>query len=371
MNPEQRCTAFTKIKGERSNWESYWQTLHDNWDIASEDINRTYSAGTELDFSELYDATSLNIANILPSGLMHSMTPFSGHWVKFQHKDKAINNKRAVGKWFKDAEDVVFDILSGSNFYDEVFSFYKDTAVYGTSNLYMEFDQQDVVRFRTLPIKQCYIVDDARGRTSEYYIEFEYTGAQAIDRFGSNNVAPEVREAYDSGERSGEKKKTYVLYIGPRYSRNDTKDDNASMPIQACWYDLKEKKMVQESGYMRMPAFTHRFYKRSNIAYGFSPAMMALMNSRYASTMANTQLISAMMHAQPAYAVPSDTFLQPLNFNPLQINEYDSRDPIKDKVMPLGLGGDTQVNEMMLQKQYENMKEAMFYNAFVSFQGIT
>lgn len=367
MTPEERCNTFRIKKGDRVNWESYWQTVHDYWAIETDNINRTYSPGDELDFVELYDATSLNLANILPSGLMHRMTPFSGHWIGLRHKDPMMNNKRAVGRWYKEAEDEIFYILSNSNFYDEIFSFYKDTSIYGTANIYIEPDFKDVVRFRTIPIKQCYISDDSRGRTNEYYIEFQYTKEQAIDRFGREKLGTEILDAQDGSN----KKWDFLLYIGPRYDRNDMKDDNVNMPIQASWYDQKNKSLVMESGYENMPAFTHRFYKRSNLEYGFSPAMMALMNTRYASVMAQTQLISSMMHAQPAYAVPSDTFLQPLNFNPLVINEYDSREPMKDKIIPLGLGGDVNTNEMMLQKQYDNMKEAMFYDAFVSFQDVT
>ncbi|MCK5640164.1 MAG: hypothetical protein KAJ19_05185, partial [Gammaproteobacteria bacterium] len=216
----------------------------------------------------------------------------------------------------------------------------------------------------------CYISDDARGRVYEYYIEFEYTAEQAVDRFGLNKVSDEIAKAFNTANMNS-KKYPFFLYIGPRHDRNDTKQDNQSMPIEASWFDCKAVKLMAESGYPRMPAFSHRFYKRPHEPYGYSPAMMALMDVRYANTMAATEIISAMKQASPAWAVPDEAFLQPLSFNPDDINVYDSRNLTKDQIFTLGNKGDLNINEMMLEKRYEAIKEHMFYDVFLAFQGIT
>lgn len=370
MTPEQRCSAFKQVKSDRSNWESYWQTIHDYFYIEAENINRTYSPGTELDFSYLYDSVSLNVANVLPAGIANYMTPFSGHWMGLRHTDKVINAKRSVSTWYKEAEEEIFYILSNSNFYDQIVPFYKASSIYGTGVLYSEPDEKDIIRFYNMPIKQVYLVDDARQRVCEFYIEFDYTSTQAVSRFGLNNVSEDIRENYTKGT-SPSKKWPFLLYIGERHDRNPTKSDNANMPIQAAWYDYNKKMMMEESGYVRMPIFEHRFYKRDHMPYGFGTGAMALMDVRYANAMAKTQIIQAMKASAPAWAIPHDAFLQPLSFNPDAINVYDADELTKDKVFPIGTAGDVNINEMMLEKRYQAIKDHTFYDVFLAFQNIT
>jgi hypothetical protein len=370
MTPDERCKTASQIKGNRTNWDTYAQTVHDYYYIEAENINRTYSPGTELEFEYLYDSISLTTANILPAGLANYMTPFSGGWMGMSHRDKKINASKAVSTFYHDTEAELFYILSNSNFYEQIIPFYKSSSVYGTANILAEDDFEDIVRFINLPFKQCYIVEDAKGRVVEYYVFFDFTAQQAVLRFGEKNVSKQIRDQYN-GNNYNDKKYPFLMYIGPRHDRDPSKEDAVNMPVQAVWYDYTEKMQVMESGYERMPCMSHRFYKRPNEPYGFSPAMMALMDVRYANTMAKTEIISAMKHSMPAWAVPDDTFLAPMNFNPDVINTYDSRELTKDRIFPLGVAGDINVNEMTLQKRYDSIREHMFYDVFVAFKNIT
>ena len=49
------------------------------------------------------------------------------------------------------------------------------------------------------------------------------------------------------------------------------------MPIRMAWVDEKTKAIVKEDGFHSMPCVAHRFYKRPQIVYGYSPAMNALL----------------------------------------------------------------------------------------------
>jgi len=367
---DKRCRAFDQLKGSRTNWDTHFQTIHDYFYLEAEDINRTYFPGTELDFDYLYDTTSLNVANVLPAGIANYMTPFSGDWAAMRHRDPRRNESKKVRMWMHDATAEIFYILSNSNFYDQALPFYKDTSLYGTANMLTEDDHDDVIRFYALPIKQCYIVDDSAQRVNEYYIEFEYTAEQAVDKFGINNVGRKVKESYEKGERTDTKHK-FILYIGPRYDRNPMKIDNLSMPIQALWVDYESKKTVLESGYELLPAFTHRFHKRPGMAYGFSPAMLALADVRWINAMAKTELRSAMKIADPAMALPDNAFILPLDLNNRALNYYKDGSLDDKKIFPIGNGGNVQVNELMLEKKIQNLKEHMFYDVFLAFQGIT
>ena len=163
MNDETRCQEYTALKGSRSNLDTQFQTLHDQYDLEAENINKTYSEGEEFDFSYLYDTLPLSVADTLPSGIMNYLTPFGSQWMNLKHRKPELNRKTEVGRWYKETQDEIFYILSKSNFYDQAFTFYKASGVYGTANMFGEEDLDDVVRFYDMPVKQCYIVNDSRG----------------------------------------------------------------------------------------------------------------------------------------------------------------------------------------------------------------
>jgi hypothetical protein len=120
-----------------------------------------------------------------------------------------------------------------------------------------------------------------------------------------------------------------------------------------------------------MPAFSHRFYDRPTTAYGYSPAMKAMMDARYLQVMGKTELISAMQRVQPAYAFPHDAFIEPLNVNPLAFNSYNSKNMSRDQFFAIGGDGNLQASEYMMGKRIENLREHMFYSVFLAFKNIT
>jgi hypothetical protein len=370
MTAKERVDNFKRLKSDREYWDDYMQTVHDYFYIEAEDINKEINPGQELYFGKLYDSTPLLLADVLPAGFSNYMTPISGNWLGFFHRDPKINALSEVKKWYKEAEEEVWYTYENSNFYDQIMSFWKETGTYGTANMVVDDDDEDVVRFTNLCVKQCFITEDGRRRVNNYYCEFEFSAQQAVEKFGYNKVSRTIKKEHDT-KLYTTKKHTFLLFIGNRYDRNPNKTDNASMPIMANWYDVTAQELVQEGGYLSMPAFSHRFYTRPSTPYGYSPAMKAMMDARYLQVMGKTELISAMQKVQPAYAFPHDAFLEPVNFNPLALNTYNSKNMNRDQMFPIGGDGNLQASEYAIQKRVENLKDHMFYNVFLAFQGIT
>lgn len=371
LSAEKICQNKNNLKGQRANFDTYYQTLHDYFYVEAENINRSYYPGTELDFFYLLDGTSLDLPDILASGIQNYLTPGATPWFTLTHPDKMIADRKAVRMWMQDTTDEVNYTLSRSNFYNQMPQFYKSSGVYGTSVLMVEEDHEQEVRFYNMPIKMVYIVEDAREKPMEYYIVFEFTAEQAVVKFGIDNVGTDVREAFN-GKRDPDQKFIYVYYLGPRNMREYGKESQENMPIRGVWIEEKNKKIVKEDGYFNMPAVAHRFYKRARITYGFSPAMKALPWVRMLNTMSDTVLRAAMKHSDPPLALPDSGFLAPMNFNPRAQNFYKrgKLDPTKD-IAPIGNYGKINVGLEEIKYYSEMAGNAFFKNAFLSFQDIT
>lgn len=367
---EDKINKYNEIIGLRRNFESYWQQLHDYFYIEAMNINKTYYPGTELDPLYLYDATTLEAADVFASGFMNYLTPPTTKWFRLRAKNPNLTEDKEVSDFLEYTADEVHHTLNKSNFYEQVFPSYKASGVYGTSILLEEEDIQENVRFFNLPIKNVCIVEDARGRVAEYYIEFEYTAFQAMTRWGEDVLSPIMREELKG--RNSDKKHKFLLYIGQRHAREIDKSNKENMPIEALWIDVEGRKVIDEGGYNEFPAMTHRFDKRPFIPWGFSPAMKTLPFARILNAVAKTNLRMMMKNTDPAVAIPNNSFIMPFNANPRKINYYD-RSKIKspNDIFTLGNYGEPKVGMMALEYYAQKVKSLMHNDVFLAFEGIS
>lgn len=368
---DQLIQQYEEQLSTRRQFESYWQTLHDYFYIESSDVNKSYSAGNELDPSFLWDSTTLECADVFASGFMNYLTPPSSKWAGLRHRDPAMQNNKAVSNFLEEVNEEVNYALNRSNFYDQMFPSYKSSGVYGTSVLFEEEDLEDDIRFYNLPVKQVVIIDNANGRVGKYYIEFEYTAEQASQRWGMDALSTEMREELKSG-KGNTKKHKFLLYIAERYARDVTKEDKRNLPVEACWVDVEARQIIEESGYNEFPAFCHRFDKRPFIQWGFSPAMKALPFARLLNAVAKTNLRALMKHTDPPIAVPHNAFIAPFNMNPRAINVYKKNmmDSGKD-IFAFGNFGDPNAGLQTIEYYSMKVKTLMYHDVFLAFSNIT
>jgi hypothetical protein len=369
-NPKQLLQLYETLKGKRSNWESYWQSLHDYFYIESQDVNRTYYPGTELTSDYLFDATTLEAADVLASGFMNYLTPPASKWFTLTAKNDALKDNKDVAMFLQEVADEVNSALNRSNFYNQIIASYKSSGVYGTSALLEEEDEEDDIRFLSLPIKNICLVEDGRGRVTEYFIEFEYTAQQAADRWGEEALSDEMRQELHPDNRK-DNKHMFILHIAKRHMREVQKTNKENMPIGAVWIDKTGKRVVEEGGYMEFPAFTHRFNKRPFEPWGYSPAMKALPFARILNAAAKTNLRAMMKHTDPPIAVPDNAFIMPFNANPRAVNYYNKSKMDSKDIFSFANQGDLTAGAASIEYYSQEVKSLMYYDVFLAFNGIT
>lgn len=367
---EQLINFAKKLKGDRANFESYWQTLHDYFYIEAENINTSYYPGTELNANYLWDSTTIESSDVLASGFMNYLTPPTSKWFALRAKNQGLMDNKPVQSYLEDVAAEVHYTLNRSNFYDQMFSSYKSSGVYGTSCLIEEEDIEDGARFYSLPIKQVFLVEDGRGRVAEYFIEFEYTASQAASRWGEDKLSTEMKKELNPENRQ-EKKHQFLLHIANRSRRDIKKTDKKNMPIAASWIDVEGKRIIEDGGYNEFPAMCHRFDKRPFIPWGFSPAMKSLPFARILNAIAKTNLRAMMKHTDPPIAVPNSAFIMPFNANPRAVNYYNKKNMDSKDIFAFGNFGDVNTGMTSIEYYSQKVKALMFNDVFLAFDNIT
>jgi hypothetical protein len=281
-----------------------------------------------------------------------------------------LRDNKIVSTYLEEVCDQVNYTLNRSNFYNQIIASYKSSGVYGTSAMIEEQDDDEDARFYSLPIKQIVLVEDARGRVSEYFIEFEYTAKQAAERWGEESLTQEMKEEL-AIENRRDTKHTFLLYIGKRHVRDVRRTDKRNLPIEALWVDLKNKRILEEGGYHEFPAMCHRFDKRPFIPWGFSPAMKALPFARILNAIAKTNLRSLMKHTDPPIALPDNAFIMPFNVNPKAVNYYNKNKMDAKDIFSFGNFGDPKAGMIALDYYVNRVKSLMYNDVFLAFDNIT
>lgn len=366
---EELIKRYNELLGARRNFESYWQSLHDYFYLESQDYNKSYAPGSELDPTYLWDSTTLEAADVFASGFMNYLTPPTSKWFRLRHRDPKFSENKVIGEFLEQVTEEVNYVINRSNFYDQIFPSYKSSGVYGTSLLFEEEDVKDDARFYNMPLKQVVLAEDFSGRANEFFIEFEYTQRQAESRWGRALLSTQMQQ--ELKENAPDKKRKFLLYIAKRNARDITKSDKKNMPIQACWIDIEAKSIIDESGYNEFPAMVHRFDKRPFISWGFSPAMKALPFARILNAVAKTNLRSMMKHTDPPIALPDNAFIAPFNMNPRAVNYY-KKDVMGGKdIFPFGNYGEPQAGLETIQFYQGEVKRLLFNDTFLAFNNIT
>ncbi len=361
---------FDQLKGNRQNWETYWQSLHDYFYIESFDINSWEHPGNEIRADYLFDSTSMEAADVLASGFMNYLTPPTSKWFALRAKDPALKTNKKVANYYEMVVDQVNYTLNKSNFYNQMITSYKGSGVYGTSVMLEEEDVEDDALFRSIPIKNVCLVEDGRGRVAEYYIEFEYTAQQAADRWGEDKLAPLMKEELKMENRQ-DTRHPFILYIARRNKRDITKNNKENLPIEATWIDKTNKKIMVEGGYNEFPAFAHRFDKRPYAPWGYSPAMKALPFTRILNAIAKTNLRAMMKQTDPPIAVPDNAFIMPLNGNPRAVNYYNKTKMDGNKDMfAFGNFGDPNTGLTAIEYYAAQVNALMYRDTFLAFEGV-
>jgi Bacteriophage head to tail connecting protein len=160
---------------------SYWTTWRD---LATHFAPRRgrFLYGTSDQFARgqrkdrrLVDNTPLLAARVMASGMMAGISSPARPWFRLRLASDAANQDAAVRFWLDEVQRRMLHVFAKSNLYNCLHTLYGELGTFGTAALWIDEDDEDVVRGYTLTVGEYWLASSARLAVDTLYRSLWWT----------------------------------------------------------------------------------------------------------------------------------------------------------------------------------------------------
>ena len=355
-------SRFDRLESQRQNWETHWQEVADYMQPRKADVTKQRARGDKR-MELIFDSSPIQAVELLSASLHGMMTNPSTPWFTLRFKDTEVDNEDEAKLWLEEATASMYTAFNRSNFQQEIFELYHDLITFGTAAMFIEEDDDDIVKFSTRHINEVFIAENDKGRVDTIFRKFKISARAVIQKFGEK-ISSDVQGIF--------KKDPYqeieILHaVYPRSDFNPKKKDKENMPFESVYIEYKNGSELSVSGFKEFPFVIPRYLKASNEIYGRSPAMTALPDVKMLNEMSKTTIKAAQKQVDPPLLVPDDGFLLPVRTVPGGLNFY--RSGTRDRIEPLNIGANNPLGLNMEEQRRDSIRNVFYVNQLQLQQG--
>jgi hypothetical protein len=355
-------SRYEKLEGQRQNWETHWQEVADYMQPRKADVTKQRARGDKR-MEQVFDSSPIQAVELLAASLHGMLTNPSTPWFTLRFKDEEIENEDEAKLWLEASTDAMYTAFNRSNFQQEIFELYHDLITFGTAAMFIEEDDEDIIKFSTRHINEVFIAENDKGRIDTIYRRFKISARAAMQKFGEA-VSSDVQSAF----KKDPYKEVEILHaVYPRSDFNPNKKDKKNMPFESVYIEFKNGNELSVSGFREFPFVVPRYLKASNEIYGRSPAMTALPDVKMLNEMCKTTIKAAQKQVDPPLLVPDDGFLLPVRTVPGGLNFY--RSGTRDRIEPLNIGANNPLGLNMEQQRRDSIRAVFYVNQLMMQDG--
>ena len=351
---------YKHLDGERGTWTSYWQDVANFALPRKAWVSTIKTSAQELNLNFLYDSRATLAVMKSSAGFHSNLTNPSTRWWQ---------SGRAQ-KYFRECDDIQYDIMNQSNFNRSMMEFYPNLLVFGVSTIATEESEKLKVRYTPIPVEQAVIEEDADGYICATYRPFKFTAIQLKMKFG-NNIPKSVKKALEDGSYY----KTFdcLHYSASRPRRDVSKKDSGNMEWCSEWSCIDDEFELGEGGFKENPYATARWWKdtMNGSPYAYSPTMNVLGSIKLANAQKRTLIRVSMKQADPAYASPYKFWIAPLNLNPAAMNYYDASKFKLEQFAQMENKGNIPITVDVMKLEQDLIDAGLFVNLFENLMNVT
>lgn len=351
----------------QANFRSLWQQTADLVFPRENSIDTTQTPGVDKAI-QVYDGTARRDSQDMASGLSASMIPTGQKFFGLTVEDRNLTTKDEIQRYLLLATEILHDAIFESNFMLQFNETLRSLVVFGTGNLFSEWDRKrGRLNYKDYDISQYQIREDAQGNVDTVILTFTLSARQAVAEFGAEMVPAYILVSDDQPETEDERFE-FIHTVRPRKDRNPQFRDARNMPWESVVVAVKEPTVVLEEGFEEFPFAVARWMKSSNEVYGRGQGTESLPDVKVLQKIHKAFVDCGNRWNNPPREV-LESFEGVLNVTPGATNfvqELPSSRALDSAVL-----GNFPITKEMLEFHQEIIHKAFFRDIFVALSDLT
>jgi len=308
---------------ERSNWDALWQEIADYMVPWRNAINTSKTPGQKLT-DRIFDSTAPQALTTASSAVHGAVTPSTLRWFSLKVGDAALLDEEGVAPYLDEISNIIFRVISNSNFDSEAQELYSDLLAFGTGAMAVEEADPTLgnstpsIRFQTQQPGTFVISEGPDGRVDTIFRRKYMTVAALYKKWG-DKISDHSKKALKENKPDTRVSELHAIY--PRessYRENHESVPKNERPIASVWIELSSDiptsgsygteggrlHLLKEDGLFDMPVMTPRWRKMSGEQYGRSPGMNVLPDVRTINQAVELRLKAWVLAIAPTIITP-------------------------------------------------------------------
>jgi hypothetical protein len=357
------------LMGRQGNHRALWQELADILHPDRGNFVTPLIPGQET-ASVIYDGTPMQARRGLATAIDGLLKPQTSQWFWMRAGEDEDDDTEEEKGWFEAVADRMRKAIysSSAGFIPQSGAVDNDLATFGIGYLWVaENKARNGLAFRSIPIGDAAIDEDADGRIDTFSVERRLTARQARQKWGED-LGPKVMEALRATDpKARDKVFTFVQQIYPRADRDTRKRDSGNLPFASCTVCKEDEHIVEETGFHEFPVMAPRWEVVPGHVYPRSPGMMALPDARTLQAMGHTLLVGGQRAVDPPVWAVDDGVLSAVRSFPGGLTIVDAETVRQTNGRPMGtldMGANIPVGREMQDDYRRQVEAAFFRNVF-------
>ena len=275
----------------RFSWWTYWAQLAEyvlprryHWLITANRMNRGHPIN-----NAIIDSTATLAMQICAAGLWTGLTSPSRPWFKLGIGLPWVELDKDGQDWLEDTESKIYTVLAQSNTYNVLAQAFQDIVTFGTAPVIVYEDDEDIIRCFLPCAGEYYLSAGSRLSIDTLYREFTLTVSQIVEMFDLAACPEDVRGLWTTGGGSLEMEFVVAHAIEPNFAISGRSGHGPGITVVPGHYRFREiywlkghrsAAPLSKRGFHESPFMVGRWSVVSNDAYGRSPAMDALPDTK-------------------------------------------------------------------------------------------
>ena len=354
--------TYSTLRTQRNTWENHWQDVADYMLPRKADITQKRTKGDKR-HDQIFDGTATHALELLAASLHGMLTSTTSSWFALKYRNDIINDDDGAAEWLEDCNKVMLQAFSRSNFQQEIFELYHDLIAFGTAGMFIQNDEDDDLRFKTIHISELFIAENQKGIVDTVLRKFFLKARSLPTMFPKAEFPHAIKDLINNKPQDDV---TIIHAVMPN-EMGGIYENSVNKPFSSCYVHEDTGFLFSESGFNDFPYVVPRYLKASNEIYGRSPAMNALPDVKMLNTMSKVSIKAAQKQIDPPLMVPDDGFVLPVRTVPGGLNYY--RSGTRDRIEPMNIGSNNPLGLQMEEQRRKAIRENFFVDQLMTVQG--